>query len=44
MAPRPLSVGNAGSETIAGLLVDGKARIAALAADPEESLLILRAS
>jgi len=37
-----LSVGNAGSDAIRALLIDGKAQIEALVGDPEESLLILR--
>lgn len=37
-----LCVGNAGTDAIRQLLIDGKTRIEALVADPEESLLILR--
>ena len=36
------SVGNAGTDAIARLLIEGKGRIEALVADAEESLLILR--
>ena len=38
-----LSVGNAVTDAIARLMIDGKGRIEALVADAEESLLILRA-